>query len=108
MSRPSPGEQPVVETEILDDKCTARSAVHPWAGEKKAKLGVEVWMCWADGSRSDDGGVGPAAVCKDGNEWRNHHRHLSTGRMVVFDTLLWAIGRALGETVIRRERLQEH
>ena len=60
------------------------------------------------GSRSDDGPVGAAAVCKHGDEWRTRRSYLGTGRMQVFDAELWAIGLALGETVKRSERLQEH
>jgi len=47
-------------------------------------------------------------VCKHGNEWKTRRSYLGTGRMEVFDAELWAIGLALGETVKRRERLQEH
>jgi len=65
-------------------------------------------MWWTDGSRSDNGRVGAAAVCKHGNEWRTRRSYLGTGRMVVFDAELWAIGLALGETVKRRQRLQQH
>jgi ribonuclease HI len=65
-------------------------------------------MWWTDGSRSDDGRVGAAAVCKHGNEWKTGRSYLGTRRMEVFDAELWAIGLALGETVKRREILHEH
>ena len=65
-------------------------------------------MWWTDGSRSDDGRVGAAAVCKDGNQWRSRRSFLGTGRMEVFDAELWAIGLALGETIEKRETLQRH
>ena len=45
---------------------------------------------------------------KHGNEWRTRHSYLGTGRMEVFEAELWAIGLALGETVNKRERLQQH
>jgi hypothetical protein len=108
MSWPAPGEEPVVKTIILDDKSTAKRAAQRWAREKEAKVGAGVWMWWTDGSRSDDGRVGPAAMCKHGNEWRTCHSYLGTGRMAVCDAELWAIGLALRETVKRRERLQQH
>ena len=108
MSWPAPGEEPVVKTIILDDKSTAKRAVQRWAREKEAKVGVGVWMWWTEGSHSDDGRVGAAAVCKHGTEWRTHRSYLGTGRMEVFDAELWAIGLALGETVKRRKRLQQH
>jgi ribonuclease HI len=65
-------------------------------------------MAWIDGSCSDDGRVGTAAVSKHGNECRTHRSYLGTGHMEVFDGELSAIGLALRETVKRRERLQQH
>jgi len=65
-------------------------------------------MWWTAGSRSDDGRVGAAAVCKHGNQWRSRRSFLGTGRMEVFDAELWAIGLALGETIEKRETLQRH
>jgi len=65
-------------------------------------------MWWTDGSPSDDGRVGAAAVCKHGYEWRIHCCHLGTGCMEVCDAKLWAIRLALGETVMRPEALQRH
>ena len=56
-------------------------------------------MWWTDGSRSDDGRVGAAAVRKHGNQWRSRRSFLGTGRMEVFDAELWAIGLALDETI---------
>jgi len=103
MSWPAPGEEPVVQTISLDDKSTAKIAAQCWATKKEAKVGAGVWMWWTDGSHSDDGRVGAAAVCKHGKEWSTRLSHLSTGRMKVFDSELWAIGLALGETVKRRE-----
>jgi ribonuclease HI len=108
MSWPAPGEEPVVKTITLDDKCTAKSAAQRWATEKEAKPGAGVWMWWTDESRSDNGRVGAAAVCKHGNEWKTGCSYLGTRRMEVLYAELWVIGLALGETVKRRERLQEH
>jgi ribonuclease HI len=79
-----------------------------WAREKEAKVGAGVWMWWTDGSRSDDGRVGAAAVCKHGNQWRSRRSYLGTGRMEVFDAELWAIGHALEVTIEKRETLQKH
>jgi len=68
MSWPAPGKEPAVRTTILDDTAAAKSSSQRWAREKDAKIGAGVWMWWTDGSRSDDGRVGAAAVCKHGNE----------------------------------------
>jgi hypothetical protein len=65
-------------------------------------------MWWTDGSRSDDGRVGAAAVCKHGNVWRSLRSYLGTGRVEVFDAELWAIGLALDVTIEKREKLQRH
>jgi len=108
MNGPAPGEEPVVKTIILDNNSTAKRAAQCWAREKEVKVGAGVWMWWTDGSRSDDGQVGAAAVGKHGNEWRTRHSYLGTGRMEVFHAEPWVIGLALGETVKRRERLQQH
>jgi hypothetical protein len=65
-------------------------------------------MWWTDGSRTDDGRVGAAAVCKHGDGWRSFRSHLGTGRMEVYDVELWAIGVTLSESVKKRERLMEN
>jgi len=65
-------------------------------------------MWWTDGSRSDDGQVGAAAVCKHGNVWRSRRSYLGTGRVEVFDAELWAIRLALDATIEKRETLQRH
>jgi hypothetical protein len=108
ISWPAPGEEPVVKIIILDDESTAKRAAQHWAKVKQAKVGAGVWMWWTDGSRSDDGQVGAAAVCTHRSEWRTCHSYLGTEHMEVFDSELWAIGLALGETVKRRETLQRH
>jgi len=105
---PAPGKEPAVKTIILDDDGAAKIAAQRWAREKEAKVGAGVWMWWTDGSRSDDGRVGAAAVCQHGSEWRTRRSYLGTGRMEVFDAELWAIGLALGETIKKRETLQRH
>jgi len=61
---PPPGAESVVRTTILDDTTAAKRAVQRWAREKEAKVGAGVWMWLTDGSRSDDGRVGAAVVCK--------------------------------------------
>jgi hypothetical protein len=78
----------VVRTAILDDATAAKRAAQRWAREKEAKVGAGIWMWRTDGSRSDDGQVGAAAVCKHRDEWRSHRSYLGTGRMVVFDAKL--------------------
>jgi len=108
MSWPAPGEEPGVKTIILDDKSTAKRATQHWAKEKEAKVGVGVWMWWTDGSHSDNGRVGAAAMFNHGTEWRARCRYLDTGHMDLFDAELWAIGLTLGETVKKRETLQRH
>jgi ribonuclease HI len=66
------------------------------------------WMWWTDGSRSDDGRVGAAAVCKHGDGWKAFRSHLGTGRVEVYDAELWAVGLALRESVKKRDVLQTH
>jgi len=97
---------PVVKTIILDDKSTAKRAAQCWAREKEAKVGAGVWMWWTDGSRSDDGRVGAAAVCKHGNQWRSRRSYLGTWPMEVFHAELSAIGLALDVTIETTEMLQ--
>jgi hypothetical protein len=65
-------------------------------------------MWWTDGSRSDDGQVGAAAVCKHRNEWKSRRRFVGTGRSDVFDAEVWAIGLALDVAIEKRETLQVH
>ena len=108
MSWPAPGEEPAVTTTILEDTAAAKSAAQHWAREKEAKIGAGVRMWWTDGSRSDDGRVGAAAVCTHGNEWRPHCRFLGTGRMEFFGTELQAIRLALDVAIEKRETLQVH
>ena len=108
MSWPAPGEESVVRTVILDDATAAKRAVKRWAREKEAKVGAGVWMWWTDGSHSDDGRVGAAAVCKHSDEWRSRCTYLGTGRMEVFDAKLWAIGLALEVTMEKRDTLRRH
>jgi len=64
-------------------------------------------MCWTDGSRSDDGRVGAAAVCEHGNEWRSLRSFLGTGRMEVLKAEPGAIGLALDVAIEKRETLQK-
>ena len=55
MSWPEPGKEPAVNSVILDDKSTAKSAAQRWAREMEAKVVAGVWLWWTDWSRSDDG-----------------------------------------------------
>jgi len=60
-------EEPAVKMVILsEDMVAKREAIH-WAREREAKVGAGVWMWWTDGSQSDDGRVGAAAVCTHGD-----------------------------------------
>ena len=81
MNWPAPDKEPVVRTTILHDSTAAKRAVQNYAREKEGKIGAEVWMWWTDGSDSDDGRVGAAAVCKHRNQWRSCHSFLGTERM---------------------------
>jgi hypothetical protein len=81
MSCPALAEESVVKTCILDDNTAAKCAVQYSATDKVAKVGVGVWMWWPDGSRSDNGQVGSAAVCKHRDEWRSRRSDLGTGCM---------------------------
>jgi hypothetical protein len=65
-------------------------------------------MWWADGSSSDDGQVGAAAVCKDGNQGRFRRSYLFPGRREVFDTETWAITLTLDVVIKKRETLLKH
>jgi len=65
-------------------------------------------MWWTDGSRSDDGRLGAAAVCKHGNQWSTSRSILGTARMEIFEAELWVISLALDVTIEKRETLQIH
>jgi len=65
-------------------------------------------MWWTDGSRSDDGRVGAAAVCKHGNQCRSCHSFLGTGYLEGCDAEQLAIGLALDVTIEKRETLHRH
>jgi len=64
MCWPDPEEEPAVKTILLGDDIAAKTEATRWAREKEAKVGRGGWMWWTDGSRTDDGRVGAAAVCK--------------------------------------------
>jgi hypothetical protein len=71
MMWPALGKKLVVRTTIFEDITAAKRTAQRWARKKQAKIGAGVWMWKTDGSRSDDGRVGAAAVCKQGNQWRS-------------------------------------
>ena len=98
----------MVRTSVLDDDTAARRATQHWARETEAKVGARVWMCWTDGSRSEDGRVGAAAVCKNGTQWRSRHSSLSTGPMEVFNAELEAIGLTLDMVIDKRVTMQKY
>jgi hypothetical protein len=54
---PDLGEEPAVETSILEDDTTAKTAAELWARrtESKAESGTCTW--WINGSRADDARV---------------------------------------------------
>jgi len=81
----------VVRTAILADTTAAKNGTQHWAREEEAKIGARVWVWWTDGPCSDDGGVGAAAVCEHGNQWRSPRSFLGTRRKEVFDTEMWPI-----------------
>ena len=105
---PPPGEESVVRTMILDNSTAAQSATQSCAREKQDKVGAVVWMWWRDASRSDDGRMGPAAVCNHINEGRSCRGFLRTRRTVDIDTELWPIGLALDVAIEQRDKLQTH
>jgi hypothetical protein len=102
---PAPGEGPLVSNTILDDTTAAKSAAQRWARLEESKIGARVTMWWTDGSRSDNGRVGAAAVCKHGNERRSRHSFLVSGRMEGFYCAMWAIGLALNVAIEKMETL---
>jgi hypothetical protein len=102
------GEESLVRTVILHDATTAKRVAQLREKQKEAQVGAEVWIWWTDGTRSDDGRVGAAAVCKHRDEWRYHRSYLGTGRMEVFGDEQWAIGLALDLAIEKRETLEKH
>jgi len=98
----------MVTTTILDDTTAAKSTPRHWARETEAKVGARGWICSTDGSRSDDGRVGAAAVCKHGNQLGSHYGILGGRHMEVFDGELWTIGHVLDVAIEKRESLQIH
>lgn len=58
--------------------------------------------------RSDDRRTGAAAVFKSRDGLRAVCRHLSTGRMEVFNTELWAIALTLRKSVKEMDTLLTH
>jgi hypothetical protein len=77
---------------IRDDDVAAKRAAKRWARDMEGKAGSGTWMWWTDGSRTDDGRVGSAALCVTTEGWTVFHSSLGTGQMAVFDPELWAIG----------------
>jgi len=108
ISWPSPEEEPAGKTVILSKDTAAKREAIRWAREREAKVGAGIWMWWTDGSRSDDGRVGAAAVWKHGDRWEAFRSHLGTGQMKVHDAELWAIGLAVQESVRNRDTLRTH
>lgn len=65
-------------------------------------------MWWMDGSRSDKGREGAAAVCNTGDRWKAFPSKLGTGRLEVYTGELWANRHALWVSVRKRDTLQTH
>jgi len=106
MSLLAPGKESVVRTVILDDATAANRAAQLWAREQEAKLGAGVWIWWTGGSRSDDGRVKAAAICKHREEWRSRCTYLGTGQTEVCDGTMLAIRLGLEVTMEMRETPQ--
>jgi len=106
MHWPSPDEEPAVRSVILSDDIAATREAICWARGKEAKVGAGVWMWRTDGSRTDYGRVGAAAVCKHRDGWKSFRSHLGTGRMEVYHAELWAIILTLPDSVKKRDILQ--
>jgi hypothetical protein len=88
MNWPAPGEEPEVNSTILDDMAAAKSAGQCCAREKEGKIAAGVWMWWTDALRSDDGRLGATAVCKHRHEWNSRRSCLGKRGMEVFDIQL--------------------
>ena len=108
MCWPDSGVKPAVKTTILEDDAAAMRAVELWAREMEGKAESATWTWWTDGSCTDDGKVGAAAVCLNGDRGTVFRSYLGTRRMEVFDAELWAIAVALRMSVTRAEALQAH
>jgi len=106
MNWPAMCADPVVRTTIRDDTAAAKCAAQCSSREKEPKVIAVVWIWWTDVSRSDDGRVGAAALCKHRDAWRSRRSYLGSGRMEVFDAKLWEIGLALDVAIDKRETLQ--
>jgi len=78
MCWPDPDEELAVRTVILSEDTAAKGEAIRWARESEAKVGAGVWMWWTDGSQSDDGRVGAAAVCKHADRWKAFRSDLGT------------------------------
>jgi len=108
MRWPNPAKVLAVKTVILREDMAAKREVIRWAREREAEVGAAGWMWWIDGSRSNDGRVGAAAVCNHGDRREAFCCHLCTVQMQVHDAELWAIRLALWESVKKRDTLQTH
>jgi len=79
MRRPNPHEELAVKTVMLSEDTAAKREAICWARERVAIVGAGVWKWWMDRSRSDDGRVRVAAVCKHGDRWKAFRSHLGIG-----------------------------
>jgi len=106
MNWPAPGDEPAVMTTRLYDTAAAKSTAQRWARQKEANISAGVCIWWTDGSRSDNGRVGAAALCKYWNTRRSCHSILGTRHMEVFDAKLWVIELVPDFAIEKRETLQ--
>jgi len=76
---PDPGEKPAVKTTILEEDAVAKRAAEQWAREKEGKSESGTWTWWTDGSHTDDGRVGAAAIYLNREGWTVFRGYLGTG-----------------------------
>jgi hypothetical protein len=62
MCWPDPGEKPPVKTIVLEDNAEATRAADLWARRMESTAGSGTWTWWTDGSPTDDGRLGAAAL----------------------------------------------
>jgi len=103
MSWPNLDQEPAIKTVRLSDDTAAKREAVRWASEREAKVGAGVWMWGTDRSRSDQGRVRAATVCKHGGGWRAFRSLLGTGRMDVLSTELRAIGLAHWQSIQKQD-----
>jgi len=74
----NPDEEPAVKPVILSKGTMPKREAIPGARTREGNVGPGVWMWWTDGSPSNNGRVGAAAVGKHGDRWKTFCSHLRT------------------------------